>query len=74
MTKKYHNHTLQTNSPHSGKETQNTNIQIHQEDNLSKPSLPQQDDCKTIKGTKSLSTAYEMKDQKQNTNNGSNQQ
>ena len=55
MTRKYHNHTLQTNPRHSEQEPQNTDShktpgkQLKQSNQFS---LPHQDDGKTRKDTK----------------------
>ena len=49
MTRKCHNHTLQTNPRHRDRETQNTNAHatLKRQLQLSKHlSLPQRDDCK----------------------------
>ena len=57
MTRKWHNHKLQTNLRHREEEAQNTNSNsnITSKGNLSYSnefSLPQRDDCKTRGGTK----------------------
>ena len=54
MTRKFQNYTLQTNSWHREVETQNMNIHMasgRQIKQSNQSSLPQHDDCKTIKGT-----------------------
>ena len=55
MIRKYHNHTLQTNSLHRKGEAQYTNSHTISGRQLKKkPSIPHQDDCKTRKRHKVL--------------------
>ena len=49
MTRKCHNHTLQTNPTHHEEKAQNTNSQLKESNQLH---VPQRDDCTTRNETK----------------------
>ena len=61
MTRKYYNHTLQTNPPHHEEVQQNNNSHKtpgRQTEKSNQLSLPHQDNCKTRKDTRHFKTKH----------------